>query len=103
ESRIPNSLAESWIKATLRGACVWPTLSAHEGPPARSASPGRHDREAVRPGGVRAVIAENLLIKQQLIVLLRSYWVLVVMDQFTRCLVGVGVQRGPVNGADLFR
>ena len=26
-----------------------------------------------------------------------------VMDQFTRCLVGVGVQRGPVNGADLCR
>jgi putative transposase len=34
---------------------------------------------------------------------LRSYWVLVVMDQFTRRLVGVGVQRGTVNGADLCR
>src|SRR5579864_6327777 len=34
-------------------------------------------------------------------IVLRSYWVLVVMDQFTRRLVGVGVQRGPVNGADL--
>ena len=28
---------------------------------------------------------------------------LVVMDQFTRRLVGVGVHRGPVNGADLCR
>src|SRR6266851_5731897 len=36
-------------------------------------------------------------------IVLRSYWVLVVMDQFTRRLVGVGVQRGPVNGADLCR
>lgn len=30
-------------------------------------------------------------------------WVLVVMDQFTRRLVGVGVHRGAVNGADLCR
>jgi len=36
-------------------------------------------------------------------IVLRSYWVLVVMDQFTRRLVGVGVQLGPVNGADLCR
>jgi len=36
-------------------------------------------------------------------VVLRSYWVLVVMDQFTRRLVGVGVHRGAVNGADLCR
>ena len=33
----------------------------------------------------------------------RSDWVLVVMDQFTRRLVGVGVHRGPVTGADLCR
>ena len=36
-------------------------------------------------------------------IVLRSYWVLVVMDQFTRRLVGVGVHRGVVNGADLCR
>jgi putative transposase len=36
-------------------------------------------------------------------IVLQSYWVLVVMDQFTRRLVGVGVQRGPVNGAGLCR
>jgi len=36
-------------------------------------------------------------------IVLRSYWVLVVMDQFTRRLVGVGVHRGPVSGADLCR
>ena len=100
-----------------------------------------------RPGGVRAVIAENLLLKQQLIVLRRSrqrapnlrvgdrllcgfgalflspgrirkvaiglrpstlltcqsYWVLVVMDQFTRRLVGFGVHRGPVDAPSLCR
>ena len=33
--------------------------------------------------------------------MLRSYWVLVVMDQFTRRLVGIGVHRGAVTGADL--
>src|SRR5467141_4941976 len=32
-------------------------------------------------------------------IVLRSYWVLVVMDQFTRRLVGVGVQLGAVKGA----
>jgi putative transposase len=36
-------------------------------------------------------------------IVLRSYWVLVVMDQCTRRLVGVGVHRGPVDGADLCR
>ena len=34
---------------------------------------------------------------------LRLLYHLVVMDQFTRRLVGVGVHRGPVNGADLCR
>ena len=114
------------------------------------------------PGGVRAVIAENLLLKQQLIVLrrprqrapnltstervlcgleakhdrqspggggpswlsfighttdslwsvdlfrcesivLQSYWVRVVMDQFTRRVTGLGVQRGSVDGSRLCR
>ena len=36
-------------------------------------------------------------------IVLRSYWVLVVMDQFTRRLVGVGVHCGVVNGADICR
>jgi transposase InsO family protein len=34
-------------------------------------------------------------------IMLRSYWVLVVMDQFTRRLVGIGVHCGAVTGADL--
>ena len=34
---------------------------------------------------------------------LRTYWVLVVMDQFTRRLVGVGVHAGTVTGSDLCR
>jgi len=33
----------------------------------------------------------------------RSYWVLVVMDQFTRRLVGFGVHRGAVTSADVCR
>ena len=36
-------------------------------------------------------------------IMLRSYWVLVVMDQFTRRLVGIGVHCGTVTGADLCR
>jgi putative transposase len=36
-------------------------------------------------------------------IVLRSYWVLVVMDQFTRRLVGLGVHCGAVAGADLCR
>jgi transposase InsO family protein len=36
-------------------------------------------------------------------IVLQSYWVLVVMDQFTRRLVGFGVQCGAVTGADLCR
>src|SRR4030081_2039281 len=34
-------------------------------------------------------------------IVLRSYWVLVVMDQFTRRLVGIGVQCGAVTVADV--
>jgi putative transposase len=34
---------------------------------------------------------------------LRSYWVLVVMDQFTRRLIGFGVQCDAVTGADVCR
>ena len=34
-------------------------------------------------------------------IVLQSYWVLVVMDQFTRRLVGFGVHRGAVAGADV--
>jgi transposase InsO family protein len=36
-------------------------------------------------------------------IVLRSYWVLVVMDQFTRRLVGIGVHRGAVTSADVCR
>ena len=36
-------------------------------------------------------------------IVLRSYWVLVVMDQFTRRLVGIDVHGGAVTGADLCR
>ena len=34
-------------------------------------------------------------------IVLRSYWALVVMDQFTRRLVGIGMHCGAVTGADL--
>jgi transposase InsO family protein len=36
-------------------------------------------------------------------IVLRSYWVLVVMDQFTRRLVGFGVHCGVLTGADVCR
>ena len=36
-------------------------------------------------------------------IVLRSYWVLVVMDQFTRRLAGIGVHCGTVTGADVCR
>jgi len=35
--------------------------------------------------------------------ILRTYWVLVVMDQCTRRIVGFGVHRGPVDGVGLCR
>jgi transposase InsO family protein len=103
--------------------------------PARSASPDRHDREAVwsrwRANGDRgesstqaatdrpascSPAAPNLTLSDRLLyslwsvdlfrcesIVLRSYWVLVVMDQFTRRLVGVGVELSAVSGADLCR
>ena len=36
-------------------------------------------------------------------IVLRSYWVLAVIDQFTRRLVGFGVHRGSVTSADVCR
>jgi transposase InsO family protein len=36
-------------------------------------------------------------------IMLRSYWVLVVMDQCTRRLVGTGMQYGTVTAADVCR
>ena len=36
-------------------------------------------------------------------IVLRSYWVLVVMDQFTRRLVGIGVHGGAATAADICR
>jgi hypothetical protein len=34
---------------------------------------------------------------------LRTYWILVVMDQYTRCIVGFGIQAGVVDGMVLCR
>ena len=34
---------------------------------------------------------------------LRTHWVLMVMDQYTRRIVGFGIQEGPVNGASRCR
>jgi putative transposase len=36
-------------------------------------------------------------------ILLNSHWVLVVMDQFTRCIIGFGVHAGDVDGVALCR
>ena len=34
-------------------------------------------------------------------ILLKTHWVLVVMDQFTRCIIGFGVHAGDVDGVAL--
>jgi hypothetical protein len=59
------------------------------------------------------VVAESVLVKHQLLILnrlfrcksliLRAHWVLVVMDQCTRRIVGFGVHRGAVDGVVLCR
>ena len=36
-------------------------------------------------------------------IVLQSYWILVVMDQCTRRVIGLGVQRGSVDGSSLCR
>jgi len=36
-------------------------------------------------------------------IVVRSYWELVVMDQYTRCLVGMGVHHGAATAADICR
>jgi putative transposase len=36
-------------------------------------------------------------------ILLKSHWVLVIMDQFTRRIIGFGVQAGDVDGVALCR
>ena len=91
------------------------------------------------PGGVRAIAAENIALRQQLITLSRrkkrtprltffdkitlgilttmisakrlariaiilkpaTFWVIVVPDQFTRCIVGFSTHKGSVTGIDL--
>ena len=69
-----------------------------------SSSPGRnralvvvvrrtHDRQSVERGDLWRCAS----------IVLQSYWVLVVMDQFTRRLVGFGVHRGPVDAPSLCR
>ena len=63
---------------------------AHEELPAHPAALGRHRREVCRPGGVRVVIAENLLLKQQLIVLHRARRRAPYLSQSDRLLCGFG-------------
>jgi hypothetical protein len=77
------------------------------------------------PGGARAVITESLLLKHQLPVLgrsrkkapslapwdllrcesivLKSYWVMVVMDHFTRRIVGISVEPADIDGVVICR
>src|SRR2546425_6330389 len=71
--RIPNSLAESGFEATLRGACC-PTyaVSRMKDLLLTLLDLAVMTAKLCGPGGVRAVIAENLLLKQQLIVLRRA-------------------------------
>ena len=71
-SRIPNSLAECRAKATLRAADRVPyAVACMEAVVLTLLHLAVTAAKLCRPGGVRAVIAENLLLKQQLIVLRR--------------------------------
>src|SRR2546426_11157619 len=70
--RIPNSLAESGFEATLRGACCLTyAVSRMKELLLTLLHLAVMTAKLCGPGGVRAVIAENLLLKQQLIVLRR--------------------------------
>ena len=71
-SRIPNSLAEYRAKAMLRAADRVPyAVACMEAVVLTLLHLAVTAAKLCRPGGVRAVIAENLLLKQQLIVLRR--------------------------------
>src|SRR2546426_9732542 len=71
--RIPNSLAESGFEATLRGACCLTyAVSRMKELLLTLLHLAVMTAKLCGPGGVRAVIAENLLLKQQLIVLRRA-------------------------------
>ena len=72
-SRIANSLAESRVEATLRGArCLTYAVSRMKDLLLTLLHLAVMTAKLCGPGGVRAVIAENLLLKQQLIVLRRA-------------------------------
>ena len=71
--RIPNSLAESGFEATLRGACCLTyAVSRMKELLLTLLHLAVMTAKLCGPGGVRAVIAENLLLKQQLIVVRRA-------------------------------
>ena len=64
-SRIPNSLAECRAKATLRAADRVPyAVACMEAVVLTLLHLAVTAAKLCRPGGVRAVIAENLLLKQ---------------------------------------
>jgi hypothetical protein len=72
-SRIADSLAEYRIEATLRGACCLTYAVSRMKDLLRTMLHlGIVIAKLCGPGGVRAVIAENLVLKQQLIVLRRA-------------------------------
>src|SRR5580704_3733133 len=72
-SRNPNSLAETSIEATLRGAfCLTYAVSPMKDLLLVPLHLAVVTAKLCGPGGVRAVIAENLLLKQQLIALRRA-------------------------------
>jgi hypothetical protein len=55
----------------------------------------------LRPGGARAVAAESLLLKHQLQISNRSRRL--VMDVFTRRIIGFGVEHAYVDGVSVCR
>src|SRR5262245_2445899 len=66
---------------------------------------GRPQTRWARPGSPCSVTRRTALWSLDLVrcesAMLRTHWVLVVMDQFTRRIVGFGVHRGVVDGVGL--
>jgi len=63
----------------------------------------RFGERALETSGSNAVRRQRSTLLRCESVLLKSHWVLVVMDQFTRRIIGFGIHAGDVNGVALCR
>ena len=63
----------------------------------------RFGERALETSGSNAVRRQRSTLLRCESILLKSHWVLVIMDQFTRRIIGFGVQAGDVDGIALCR